>query len=943
MPTRRFFADAFVIVFALGVCWNAAESVSDDSAIQSSLLKQRLPNALDTSELDILVGDVLPLAQPTGPRIGDGIRRGGGTDSESVVYRGASSAQNLAFRFDQTGLEISHGVRAARPGLRMRLVAYGYDGHLRPVPPLMERSATESRVEYRYGSPITDTVILREWYVKEPRGLEQGFTLATAPPRDDRLASATKGRAPRYLMLELATGGDWKPEVAADGRSLLFKNRNGASVLRYGKLYSFDATGRALPSTMTVQNASVILAVDDRGASYPVTVDPLFQEEATLTPSQNTDQDQYFGFATAIADTTVIVGAPRFDSGDGTRGRAHVCNLDSGRWLCATMLSQPSSSAFGRPLAIDGERLAIGDTVSQSVHVYHRTAGGWQHEQAIAVGGQMGSWSSLAISGNSLVVGVIGADKALVYTRDESDDPPWSLEAELTGGSGQFGWSVDMDGDTVVVGDNTGGAAYVFSRDGGEWSAPTRLDNPDSGGEFGFSVAVSGNTAVVGAHQADADAGKVHVFTRTGAEGDWLYETTLPRPSGLSANAQLGFSVAIEGARIVVGAPLQHGDRGAVYVYGRTCTGWRLSEAYLASATGNLGHSVAFSGQRFVGGAPHHGTPFGRGAAFLYRRSSENQPPEARCRGGVITVPADLPVFGDDDCKAEAVPASAIDDGSCDPNGDVIDLSVSEGPFERNGPHDVTLTVEDSSGVTDSCIAKVTVVDLTPPTAAIESVQAECVIKDPPGPGAAINLESTATDNCSSPNVRCTRQVGGQDIEVTSGSVLPLGLHTISCTAKDEAGNESSYTFDAAVKDTAAPQVLAALDQWCKAPTTKDFGVGFWSQKPRLLARVTSSCSDRCDPEPDNEIRLNNVVVADGEWAELTLANNYRWRSLFERPDVQQWWGTVPICPPGVLRQPDLTSLTLMGPRLRLKAACEDSSGNLSQIRIVPCLSGLNC
>src|SRR5204863_50002 len=116
----------------------------------------------------------------------------------------------------------------------------------------------------------------------------------------------------------------------------------------------------------------------------------------------------------------------------------------------------------------------------------------------------------------------------------------------------QFGRSVAISGDTVVVGawgeDNaaTGvnsavtdctaaqaGAAYVFVRSGAAWSqqAYLKASNTDAADNFGLSVAVSGDTAVVGAlgeasaatgvngNQADnttAFAGAAYVFTRSG-------------------------------------------------------------------------------------------------------------------------------------------------------------------------------------------------------------------------------------------------------------------------------------------------------------------------------------------------------------------------------------------------------------------------------------------
>ena len=62
------------------------------------------------------------------------------------------------------------------------------------------------------------------------------------------------------------------------------------------------------------------------------------------------------------------------------------------------------------------------------------------------------------------------------------------------------------------------GSAYVFVRSGGVWSQQQKLEASDAaaGDFFGFSVAISGETVVVGASQDDGaagfDQGSAYVF-----------------------------------------------------------------------------------------------------------------------------------------------------------------------------------------------------------------------------------------------------------------------------------------------------------------------------------------------------------------------------------------------------------------------------------------------
>src|SRR5438876_194744 len=93
------------------------------------------------------------------------------------------------------------------------------------------------------------------------------------------------------------------------------------------------------------------------------------------------------------------------------------------------------------------------------------------------------------------------------------------IKASNTGADDNFGASVAISGDTMVVGaiaedsnatgvngnqnDNSApyaGAAYVFVRNGTNWSqqAYLKASNTETYDEFGWSVAVSGDTLVVG-------------------------------------------------------------------------------------------------------------------------------------------------------------------------------------------------------------------------------------------------------------------------------------------------------------------------------------------------------------------------------------------------------------------------------------------------------------
>jgi hypothetical protein len=181
---------------------------------------------------------------------------------------------------------------------------------------------------------------------------------------------------------------------------------------------------------------------------------------------------------------------------------------------------------------------------------------------------------SVAIAGDTAVVGVYGDDDlgseagaAYVFVRDSSG--VWSQQQKLVASDGaaddRFGWSVDVDGDTILVGKESWdffapppGAAYVFTRDSaGLWSEQQKLTafDGEAGDYFGESLAVSGDTVVIGAYGDDdmgTDAGAVYVFNRDSA-GLWSLQQKVTANFATEYD-WFGRSVDLDGDTAAVGA-----------------------------------------------------------------------------------------------------------------------------------------------------------------------------------------------------------------------------------------------------------------------------------------------------------------------------------------------------------------------------------------------------
>ena len=111
------------------------------------------------------------------------------------------------------------------------------------------------------------------------------------------------------------------------------------------------------------------------------------------------------------------------------------------------------------------------------------------------------------------------------------------------------------------------GAAYVFVRSGTTWSqqAYLKASNTEAGDQFGYSVAVSGDTVVVGAPDEDSSttgvnstpnesASRCRRGLRLRAQRDDVEPAGLSQGRNTGADDQFGYSVAVSGDTVVVGA-----------------------------------------------------------------------------------------------------------------------------------------------------------------------------------------------------------------------------------------------------------------------------------------------------------------------------------------------------------------------------------------------------
>lgn len=245
--------------------------------------------------------------------------------------------------------------------------------------------------------------------------------------------------------------------------------------------------------------------------------------------------------------------------------------------------------------------------------------------------GQLGM--SVATTAGTIVAGSPGATvgsnqrqgAVYVFVKPKSGWINMTQTAKLTASDGaaldELGSSVGIDGDTIVAGKQlysnfVVSAAYVFVRPSRGWKnrvETARLEPFPLGQTAGFSVAISGDTIVVGAPFLRAVAAYIFVKPAGGWHTTSVFAARLTN-SHKSTFEEFAFSVSINGDTVVVGAPAAmvgpNSEQGAAYVFVEPPGGWKdmNQTAKLTVSDGAqgdfFGTAVSVSGDTIVGGAP---------------------------------------------------------------------------------------------------------------------------------------------------------------------------------------------------------------------------------------------------------------------------------------------------------------------------------------------------
>ena len=340
------------------------------------------------------------------------------------------------------------------------------------------------------------------------------------------------------------------------------------------------------PKTLQILCLCLILGIGQIIASHA--------EEEIINRAEPGDEDA-FGHAVDVSGDTFITSHTSYE---GNRGGIHIFKREKDEWESQAIIKSPDAAVrdwFGWAVAIDSDTAVVG--------AYED--GGKGKDQGGGITDGPGAVSIFVRTGKDW------AEQAKLKAKDK----------EL---SDRFGYSVDIDGDTVIIGsphdDDAGensGSVYIFERAGDTWKETFKIVASDAaaGDKFGWNVGLERDIAVVGAYfddDAGSKSGSAYIFVRN-ADGTWTEQAKLTADDAAKGD-QFGVSVDISvvalNAYVIAGAHFKKGvgsRSGAAYVFVGSNGTWAQQAKLIPGDNqkgDQFGAAVAIDVNRVLVGAP---------------------------------------------------------------------------------------------------------------------------------------------------------------------------------------------------------------------------------------------------------------------------------------------------------------------------------------------------
>ncbi len=555
---------------------------------------------------------------------------------------------------------------------------------------------------------------------------------------------------------------------------------------------------------------------------YLVTLSLFAQWEQIGGIMEGDNNNDRFGNDIAISeDGSRIVVAPYMPMPLSAIPYVKVFEEVSGEWVqLGSTILEPGIN-FGDSVELqvsmsaDGNRIVVGNKrhldSNGRVRMFEFNGTDWLQLGQTLIGtesfSEMGDDVEISRDGNRVVIGhkTFGSSVGRVQVFEYNGSSLVQVGQTLIGpiNSGFYGTEVSMNNDgsriAVVASDGVSGSGETTAYElvNNVWQQIGNTLNIEGlGGSTRVDLDASGNTLAISNHLADlntTNTGLARIYSLVNnvwvQKGDDFIGSSEISLLGKSLDlSNSGDIVAIGVSGGGGGVPPQ-APEGIVVVYEFQNGEWIQVFDDISGQWGYFGNSVAISGlgNRVVAGTPLFGQSSGAVEVF------ENP---FLCPL-ILTCPPNINIQADPvNCEV-----TNLNLGMPLVSGCLNEVLSNDAPTIFGlGETTVTWTLTGVTGETVTCEQIVSVVDSTNPEFDITSLPVDITVMVPAGDLYTVEdftTGVTAIDNCSEPLLPITIQQ-----QPVVGSTLPIGMHNITLTALDDAGNTAMHTFVVTVEET---------------------------------------------------------------------------------------------------------------------------------------------
>lgn len=387
-----------------------------------------------------------------------------------------------------------------------------------------------------------------------------------------------------------ALGSGWYNVALINATPTLSLSASGTIALTAGSATTITMTAADSDNS----NANLVLSLESGGDLFKfatvsqdssvVTITPRTQDSATTLGSDGSATLTFKasdGISVAsVQNTFTLSFGPDWASGSVTKTEPTYSNAgNQNRFLAMTP---------------DGNYVISGDYANSRVNVQYYNGSSWSEQATFqnnddpSAGTYMGT--SIAISNDATYMAV-GASahnaggNVYVFTRSGST---WSQQAKLAASdaaTGDYFVNVSTNSDMTQLcigassddgsGSNSGGA-YIFTRSGTSWTQKCKFYSSDiaASDAFGYHTRSSstGDFVVISAPQENSNQGAVYTFNITNSGATATQQQKLTASNGSTNSGRFGWALALSGDAnyIAVGDRKFNSDTGQVVVYAKS-------------------------------------------------------------------------------------------------------------------------------------------------------------------------------------------------------------------------------------------------------------------------------------------------------------------------------------------------------------------------------------